>query len=114
MAKRGFIACSNYKILIAYNWETKISKDIYQLFNYEVEIEDDYGVKCIIYNNEHQLKLKAKIEHYLSRRNHEKPDYGISWEQSFKREQVFTEVIVLGKEMGFYCGNDDNPIWSKK
>lgn len=54
--------------------------------------------------------IEAQIEYYLSIRNSENPDYGIQWKDRFEKEKMFKDVVVLGKKMNLFTGNEDDII----
>lgn len=95
---------------MVYKYNKPQSKDIKNVFNYDLHSEDDYKSKEIHYNELTKVLLKLKIQDYLKIRNNEEPDYGIDWQNTFKREQVFTKVNVLNTEMELYSGNEDATI----
>lgn len=110
MAKTGFILDNSFNVLMVYKQNKPLSKDINDIFDYDLSREENFNPKKMLYSEITKAKLKNKIQDYLSIRNHDEPDYGIIWQNTFKREQVFTKVTVLNKEIELYSGNEDAKI----
>lgn len=110
MAKRGFVADKSWNLILTYKWKTELAEDINSIFSFKVETEGEYEVRTIRIEEKHLIELRNTISKYLARRNNEEPDYGIDWSQSFRRDQVFTKIVVMGTSMELFSGNEDLSI----